>query len=150
MSISDGSSDVCSSALAGRGAVAFLRNSAESLPILMQKMAHIMGDARAHLPDSMLAYVPADADALRIKLVEWLRLHAGSLQLAGRDFGRSLVHVLMGMIIGALLSLQKATPRAEQRPLSTTIIQSAARLAPAFRRVVFAHAWIPAIKIGRA
>src|SRR3546814_6648507 len=51
----------------------------------------------------------------------------------------------MGMIIGALLSLQKATPRAEQRPLSTTIIQYAARMATAFRRVVFAQAWISAI-----
>src|SRR3546814_13355380 len=127
MSISDGSSDVCSSALAGRGAVAFLRNSAESLPILMQKMAQIMEDARAHLPDSMLAYVPADADALRITLVEWLRLHAGSLQLAGRDFGRPLVHVLMGMIIGSLLSLQKPTPPADPRPLSTPTIQHADR-----------------------
>lgn len=132
-------------AAAGLGAVAFLRNSAESLPILMQKMAQIMEDARAHLPDSMLAYVPTDADALRIKLVDWLRMHAGSLQLAGRDFGRSFVHVLMGMIIGALLSLQKATPRADQRPLSTTITQYAARLATAFRRVVFAQAWISAI-----
>src|SRR3546814_15361503 len=102
----------------------------------MQKMAQSMEDARAHLPDSMLAYVPADADALRIKLVEWLRLHAGSLQLARRDFGRALVYVLMGMIIGALLSLQKAPPRAEQRPLSTTIIQYAARLATALRRAV--------------
>src|SRR3546814_11346734 len=39
-------------AAAGLGAVAFLRNSAESLPILMQKMAQIMEDARAHLPRS--------------------------------------------------------------------------------------------------
>jgi predicted PurR-regulated permease PerM len=132
-------------AAAGLGTVAFLRNSAESLPTLMQKMAQIMEDARTHLPDTLLAYVPADADALRIKLVDWLRGHAGSLQLAGRDFGRTFVHVLMGMIIGALLSLQKATPRAEQRPLSTAITGYAARLALAFRRVVFAQVWISAI-----
>lgn len=132
-------------AAAGLGTVSFLRNSADSLPTLMQKMAQIMEDARTHLPDSLFAYVPADADALRIKLVDWLRRHAGSLQLAGRDFGRSFVHVLMGMIIGALLSLQKATPRAEQRPLSTTITGYAARLALAFRRVVFAQVWISAI-----
>lgn len=132
-------------AAAGLGAIAFLRNSSESLPILMQKMAQILEDARERLPDGLLAYVPADADALRQKLVDWLRLHAGSLQLAGRDLGRSLVHVLMGMIIGALLSLQKATPRHEQRPLSTTITQHGVRLALVFRRVVFAQAWISAI-----
>jgi predicted PurR-regulated permease PerM len=132
-------------AAAGLGAIAFLRNSGESLPILMQRMAQILDDARAHLPDGLLAYVPADADTLRLKLVDWLREHAGSLQLAGRDFGRSLLHVLMGMIIGALLSLQKAAPRAQPRALSTTVTQYATRLATIFRRVVFAQAWISAI-----
>ncbi|NKF22352.1 AI-2E family transporter [Solimonas sp. C16B3] len=129
----------------GLAATAFLRNSGESLPILMQRMAQIVDDARQHLPDGLLAYVPADADAMRIKVVEWLREHAGSLQLAGRDFGRSMAHILIGMIIGALLSLQNARPRAEQRPLSMMVMQSAGRLASVFRRVVFAQAWISAI-----
>ncbi len=132
-------------AAAGLGTTAFLRNSGESLPILMQRMAQIIEDARSRLPEGLLAYVPADADALRQKLVDWLRGHAGSLQLAGRDLGRSLLHVLMGMIIGALLSLQKAAPRSEHRRLATIIGEQAARLASVFRRVVFAQAWISAI-----
>jgi predicted PurR-regulated permease PerM len=130
---------------AGVGFTAFLRNSGESLPILMQKMAQIVEDARAQLPAELLAHVPEDADTLQRTLVEWLRSHSDSLQLAGRDLGRSLVHVLMGMIIGALLSLQKATQRADRRPLSERITQHAERLAAAFRRVVFAQFWISAI-----
>ena len=127
------------------GLASFLRYSGESLPILMQKMAQIVEDARARLPPGWLAYVPEDADALSRKTVEWLRSHAGLLQLAGRDLGRSLVHVLMGMIIGALLSLQKARRLADRRPLSERITQQADRLASAFRRVVFAQFWISAI-----
>ncbi len=130
---------------AGIGLIAFLRNSGESLPILMQRMAQIVEDARAHLPTELLAHVPEDADTLQRTLVEWLRSHSGSLQLAGRDLGRSLVHVLMGMVIGALLSLQKASQDADRRPLAERISRHAARLASMFRRVVFAQFWISSI-----
>jgi predicted PurR-regulated permease PerM len=130
---------------AGLGLAAFLRNSGESVPILMQKMAQIIEDARAHLPPELLARVPEDADALQLTLVEWLRSHSGSLQLAGRDLGRSLVHVLMGMVIGALLSLHKAGQDAHRRPLAERVSRHAARLASVFRRVVFAQFWISSI-----
>ena len=130
---------------AALGLIALLRSSAESLPILMQKMAQIVEDARAHLPAEWLAYVPQDADTMQWTLVEWLRSHSGSLRLVGRDLGRSLAHVLMGMIIGALLSLQRATQHADRRPLSERISRQSARLASAFRRVVFAQFWISSI-----
>jgi len=130
---------------AGLGLAALLRNSGESVPILLQKMAQIIEDARAQLPAELLAHVPEDADTLQRTLVEWLRSHSGSLQLAGRDLGRTLVHVLMGMIIGALLSLQKATRHADRRPLSERISRHGERLASAFRRVVFAQFWISSI-----
>lgn len=130
---------------AGLGLVALLRNSGDGLSLLMQKMAQIIEDARAQLPAELVARVPEDADTLQRTLVEWLRSNSGSLQLAGRDLGRTLVHVLMGMIIGALLSLQKATRHADRRPLSERITRLAERLASAFRRVVFAQFWISSI-----
>jgi predicted PurR-regulated permease PerM len=131
---------------AGLGIAAFMRNGGESLSILMQKMAQIVEDARARLPHGLLAYVPEDADTLRRTLAEWLRAHAGSLQLASRNVGRSLVHIVMGMIIGALISLRKATPYAgPQRPFTALIAGHADGLASAFRRVVFAQFWISSI-----
>jgi predicted PurR-regulated permease PerM len=130
---------------AGLGLSAFLRNSGESLQILMQRMAQIVEDARAQLPAALLAYVPEDADTLQRTLVEWLRSHSSALQLAGRDLGRSLVHVLMGMIIGALLSLQRFARYGDLRPLSERITRQAGRLASAFRRVVFAQFWISSV-----
>jgi predicted PurR-regulated permease PerM len=129
----------------GLGIAALLRNSGDSLPLLMQKMAQIVEDARAQLPAEMLAHTPQDADTLQRTLVEWLRTHSASLQLAGRDLGRTLVHVLMGMVIGALLSLQKATLRADRHPLSQRITRHAGHLASAFRSVVFAQFWISSI-----
>lgn len=130
---------------AGVGLAAFLRNSGESLTVLMQKMAQIIEDARAQLPPELVAYVPEDADTLQQTVVDWLRSHSSVLQLVGRDLGRTLVHILMGMVIGALLSLQSVVRPADLRPLAERIRQHAGRLAAAFRRVVFAQFWISSI-----
>src|SRR6476620_7338283 len=48
----------------GIGVAAFVRNSGESFPLLMQKMAQIIEDARAILPESLRHYVPDDAESL--------------------------------------------------------------------------------------
>ncbi len=127
------------------GAVATLRNSGEGLPRLMQRMAEILEESRYALPAWMTGYVPANANALQQTLVEWLRGNADDLTVFGRGIGRSLAHILMGMVIGALLSLQKAAAPHERRPLSEHIALHASRLANVFRRVVFAQVWISLI-----
>jgi predicted PurR-regulated permease PerM len=129
----------------GLGIATLLRHSGESFPTLMQKMAQIIEEARARMPEALRGYIPDDAAALQATLSEWLRSNAGTLQLAGRGITRSLVHVLMGMIIGALLSMQKATGAADHRPLASIIVGQASRLATAFQRVVFAQVWISLI-----
>ena len=129
----------------GVGIVAFLRNSDESVPLLLQRMAQIIEDARAILPEGLRQYIPQNTAALQTTLAEWLRSNAETLQLAGRGIGRTLVHVLMGMIIGALLSMQKATSPTGRRPLTEEIARHGAHLASAFQRVVFAQFWISLI-----
>jgi predicted PurR-regulated permease PerM len=129
----------------GIGIGTLFRNSGESIPLLMQKMAQIIEDTRAILPAGLQVYVPEDGATLQRAIAEWLRSNAGALQLAGRGIGRSVVHVLMGMVIGALLSMQKAAQPHERRPLTEEIARHAARLATAFQRVVFAQFWISLI-----
>jgi len=129
----------------GIGLATLMQKSGESVPLLMQKMAQIIEDARAILPTGLQGYVPEDAEKVRVTIAEWLRSNAGALQLAGRGIGRSVVHVLMGMIIGALLSMQKAAHPHERRPLTEQIVRHAANFATAFQRVVFAQFWISLI-----
>jgi predicted PurR-regulated permease PerM len=131
-------------ALAAAG-VATLRNSGQTLPLLMQKMAQIVEETRGKLPAALHDYIPDGAVALQATIAGWLREHAGSLQIAGRGIGRSLVHILIGMIVGALLSLQKAAPNPDQRPLARDVARRATGLAAAFQRVVFAQVWISLI-----
>jgi predicted PurR-regulated permease PerM len=129
----------------GIGIATFIRNSGESVPLLMEKMAQVIKDARAILPDGMRAYIPEDVETIRASIAEWMRSNAGALQLAGRGISRSVVHVLMGMIIGALLSMQKAAHPSERRPLTEEIARHASHLGTAFQRVVFAQFYISLI-----
>ena len=48
----------------GIGIVTLMRNSGESVPLLMEKMAQIIEDARAILPASLQAYVPEDVETI--------------------------------------------------------------------------------------
>ncbi|MDE2149739.1 MAG: AI-2E family transporter [Gammaproteobacteria bacterium] len=128
---------------AGLGLVTFLRHGTYSLPTLMQRLADIIERSRDALPAWLLAYLPDDPERLRQALVAWLRRHTETLSTAGRSLGKGTAHVLIGMVIGALLSLREpetgATPRG---PLTRAIAHQASRLEHAFRRVVFAQLWI--------
>ncbi|MGH8596069.1 MAG: AI-2E family transporter [Gammaproteobacteria bacterium] len=130
---------------AGLSLSSFLRNSDENVPALIQRMAEILENSRARLPPWILQYMPADAEELRIALVQWLRSHSDMFQVAGAGLGRAFAHILVGMVIGALLSLESAVPIHAYGPLTSAFAHRALRLVLAFRRVVFAQIWISAI-----
>lgn len=131
--------------LAGFGLATFFRHGGENLPALVQGMAEILEDAREQLPEWLLGYVPEDADALRQQLVGWLRENADTFQVAGTGLGRALGHILLGMVVGALLSLERAVAGTAESPLAVAVAGQARRLAQVFRRVVFAQVRISAI-----
>jgi len=90
--------------------------------------------------------VEADAEGLKLATVAWLREHAGEMQLAGRHAGLVLVHILIGMVIGALVSLREASAVQSYRPLARALAERVARLGQAFRRMVFAQVRIAALE----
>ncbi len=127
------------------GAVSFFRSDAGSLPALLQKMAEIIDGSRSHLPGWALEYLPADAEELRKALTDWMREHAGEVQLLGKEAGRLTAHILIGMIIGAMVSLREARPARNGAPLAHALGERATFLGDAFRRIVFAQVRIAAI-----
>lgn len=131
--------------LAGLSVTSLLRNSNESVPALVQRMTEIIESSRTRLPQWVLENAPADAQELQTALVAWLRGHAEAFQVAGAGLGRGLAHVLIGMVIGALLSLESALSVRSYGVLTSAFAHRVLRLALAFRRVVFAQIWISAI-----
>jgi predicted PurR-regulated permease PerM len=127
------------------GSIEFFRSGAGNLSALVQKLAEIIEQSRDRLPAWLLASIPESADEMRYALVTWLREHAAVLQGFGKDFARALAHILIGMVVGALLSLRDAVPPAGRRPLASAMAERCGRLATSFRRVVFAQVWIAAV-----
>jgi predicted PurR-regulated permease PerM len=77
--------------------------------------------------------------------VQWLKDHARELQSAGKEAGLGALHVLIGMVIGAMVALHDARPVAELGPLSRSLQERVVRLGEAFRRIVFAQVRISAL-----
>lgn len=130
----------------GIGATSFFRNSGDSIPALFQSLAQSIENSRERLPAWLLAYLPETAEELRLATIDWLRKNAGTFQVAGAELGRGFAHILIGMIIGALLSLHLARDTGHsEAPVSAQIRERAGRLSRAFRDVVFAQILISAI-----
>jgi predicted PurR-regulated permease PerM len=129
-------------------AIAFFRSDAGSLKMLFQKMAEIVDGSRASLPDWLIENLPSagsSGDDIRTAVVHWLRTHAGEVQVVGRETALAFAHILVGMLIGAIVSLHEATAPEDHRPLARALTERAWRLAESFRRIVFAQVRISAI-----
>lgn len=127
------------------GLIAFLHSGGGSIPALLQKMAEIIDRSRETFPPWLSEYLPYDTGGVQMGITHWLRTHAGELQVIGTEAGRTAAHILVGMIFGALISLQEVRPAHEYRPLARALVARTIRLSDAFRSIVFAQVRIAAL-----
>jgi predicted PurR-regulated permease PerM len=127
------------------GLIAFFRSDAGSLAALLQKMADIVESSRAMLPEWAVEHLPERSDDVKVGLAQWLREHAGELQTAGKEAGRAVTHLLIGMILGALVALREARGERPLGPHAAALSERAGRIGDAFRRIVFAQVRISAL-----
>lgn len=125
--------------------IAFLNSNGGGLTALAQKMANIIEGARLWLPGWLASLLPEGADSIKVTAAHWLREHAGEVGVVGKEAGVAFVHVLLGMIIGAMIALHEAASVPTMRPLAAALTERARMLALAFRRIVFAQVRIAAI-----
>jgi predicted PurR-regulated permease PerM len=133
--------------LAVLGLIAFFRGRGlqASLPALLGQMADILETAKGRLPPGIAAEIPDNTDELKNAGVTWLRVHAGELQTFGAQIGRSFLHALIGMVIGALVSLGEVAKAGSRGPLAEALTERSRRLGEAFRRIGFAQVRISAL-----
>jgi predicted PurR-regulated permease PerM len=108
-------------------------------------MAQIIDGSIAALPEWAKQSMPEDAEGVKQAVADWMREHAAEVQLAGKDIAFGFAHILIGMVIGAMVSLRAAATSEAVRPLARALVQRAARLSEAFRTVVFAQVRIAAL-----
>jgi len=127
------------------GLVALLHGDAGNLPRLLHKMAEILETSRDKLPPWLANWVPYDPSDLQGYVTRWLQDHAQELRTLGGEVGLGFVHALIGMVIGAMVSLHEVPSHGNGGPLSRELSERARRVGEAFRRVVFAQVRISAL-----
>ena len=125
--------------------LSFFLSEAGSVHVLLKKMADLIEQSRAQIPDWLAVYLPRGADDLREMLTSWMREHAVDAKHLGEQTGRTIVHLLAGMVIGALAALYDTTRVHHYLPLSAALHQRVVNLHQAFRQMVFAQVRIAAI-----
>lgn len=127
------------------GLIAFLQSDAGNVQVLLQRMADIIEESRDQIPPWLRDNLPQNADAIRELITAWLREHATQARLIGQQAGRTVVHLLIGMVIGAMAALYNANSAIPYRPLAAALHVRVVVLEHAFRRIVFAQVRIAGI-----
>lgn len=122
------------------GAISFFRSELGNPELLwQQQLMPLVEKARQQLPAMLVDHLPDSVDDLRDGVVELARKHAVELQLAGKEAARAFVHILIGLVLGAIVALSRTRPPHQVGPLAATLGQRSHRLAQAFHDIVFAQ-----------
>jgi len=122
------------------GAISFFRSELGNPELLwQQQLMPLVEKARQQLPAMLVDHLPDSVDDLRDGVVELARKHAVELQLAGKEAARAFVHILIGLVLGAIVALSRTRPAHQVGPLAAALGQRSHRLAQAFRDIVFAQ-----------
>jgi predicted PurR-regulated permease PerM len=128
------------------GIFAYFKSDTGNPKALLDKTDHILTDARTKLPSWIVDSLPSNVDALKSFAGDWADEHSKEIQHAGKELMHFFVRSLVGMVIGALISLHKEGPAINQtRPFAAALSGRASRFARAFRQIIFAQVKISAI-----
>ena len=121
-------------------AVSFFRSELGNPELLwQQQLMPLVDKARQQLPAMLVNHLPDSVDDLRDGAIELARRHAATLQTAGKGAARVSVHILIGLVLGAIVALSRTRPAHQTGPLAAALGQRCERLAGAFHDIVFAQ-----------
>ncbi|MFJ4345790.1 AI-2E family transporter [Pseudomonas sp. NPDC089401] len=121
------------------GAFSFLLHEAENPGASLDKFMVLVERARSQLPPFIEAYLPASAAEFKVAIGDWIKSHLSDLQLVGKGMAHMFVTLLIGMILGAIIALQRIPDISRRKPLAAALFERLNLLVQAFRNIVFAQ-----------
>jgi predicted PurR-regulated permease PerM len=106
---------------------------------VLPQMAEAISRIRLNLPEFVLIYLPTSPETLKVAAVSALKAHGESLSVAGLEGVAGTLHLLWGVVLGAVLSQTTFAAPAAYRPLAAALLLRLVRLSVAFEKVVFAQ-----------
>ena len=121
------------------GAFSFLLHEAENPGASLDKFMSLVERARSQLPPFIEGYLPASAAEFKVAIGDWIKSHLSDLQLVGKGMAHMFVTMLIGMILGAIIALQRIPDISRRKPLAAALFERLSLLVKAFRNIVFAQ-----------
>ncbi|MGV5489153.1 AI-2E family transporter [Pseudomonas sp. XP2] len=121
------------------GAFSFLLHEAENPGASLDKFMALVERARGQLPPFIEGYLPASAAEFKVAIGDWIKSHRSDLQLVGKGMAHMFVTLLIGMILGAIIALQRIPDVSRRKPLAAALFERLNLLVKAFRNIVFAQ-----------
>lgn len=122
------------------GALAgLLMQEMKDTTVFNERIAFILHDVQQQIMTYLPGYLPVSVEELQHELVVWLQKHVVMLQNLGKDFLHGFLTMLIGMILGAIVSLYNVEPDVKKPLLKTELLHRVAMLSTSFRNIVFAQ-----------
>ncbi|MFP1741240.1 AI-2E family transporter [Lonsdalea quercina] len=107
--------------------------------IFNARIAFILGDVQSQIMTFLPGYLPVSVEELQQEIIQWLQQHVAILQNLGKSFLHGFVTMLIGMILGAIISLYNVDHRVDKPLLKMELLNRIALLSASFRNIVFAQ-----------
>lgn len=120
----------------------FVLNAPEQYQELLDYIARTILELRLKLPPEVAVYLPEGTAEVQRMIAGYLRAQAGALALTGRAWLGGLLFAYVGLIVGSLAGVARAS--ALQGPLAVALQQRISLFGEAFRQIVAAQFWIAA------
>ena len=106
---------------------------------LLATSAETLERVRQSLPGTVSELMPLSADELKGNIIEFLREHGKGLSSAGAAGVVTMVHIIIGMVIGGMTSIASVRIVADKPQFLEELHQRTKMLTCSFEKVVFAQ-----------
>ena len=115
------------------------QGSGPGLGALMIRMAEIVREMKQILPEWATRSWPNSVANLNVWFSDMLKAHASHVQTAGQDLIKGLTRIVIGMIIGGMISVVQLKKEQEQKPFVSALRQRFSILSHSFSQIVSAQ-----------
>lgn len=125
--------------------VGYLMQDMKNISAINTRVGFILQDVQQEVAKYMPGYLPLSVEELKNEMLSRLQQHIAFLQTMGKSVLHGLVTMLIGMVLGAIVSLHNIESSEDRPLLKSELMKRISLLSKAFRNIVFAQVKISAI-----
>ena len=125
--------------------VGFILHDIRGASALSYRVTLVLQELQNQLAIYLPGYLPNGVEQLQNEIMEWFHRNFALLQYTGKYVMHAFVTMLIGMVLGAILSLHQVMPKDQRSTFKDELMTRIVTLGDAFRNIVFAQVKISVI-----